>query len=1496
MAVDGSNQGWAGPDGDLAKFALGEVQNTLNAYRSQPRLVREQANEERDTAGGGYAHRQLYELVQNSADAIADGGRGHKILVRLTQKHLYCADNGSALDDSGVTALMFSRLSTKDRSDQIGRFGLGFKSVLRVTDSPQFFSRSVSLRFSEEHAKQLLRNIVPLDRYPILRLPQPIDPHSEAKHDDDLAKLMTWATNIVRLPLKSECRDDIVKQMKAFPMEFLLFVDHVQRLTLDVATYSRDLDRNDDNGVVEISDGNKRTRWRCFRETHSLSADAMSDNPLPVRNDNPMPSDDDNPVPDDNDQVAITWAAPVGRSTSRDETHGRFWAYFPTSTPSLVAGILNAPWKTNEDRGRLLPGVYNSDLIAASARLMADSLPLLSTADDPAKHLEMLPPRQEQFDSAHGILLRKHLSRILPDRKVVPDQDGRLRLLNEVKYPPAEVCRPLSTDKAVTERQAWDACSWRPKDWLHHSAFSRERIRKIDRLYSRDLGARWAPEAPRETVKRWLSCITGECTGDQAVAASRSAILIASLIYRTSRGKHNAPDLEFGKIVLTADESWLSTSYPLLFLPDATDSPSAAYNRESDSHQLHPGLAGDLEVVNALSELGVREKSAPVRLEGITTLFLKHPSPGNHWNHFWQAARDLSPEEGREVVLKSSKGRSHLVHVRTLSGEWEQLGRTLMPGKIVPPDASRDDTVAIDCVHHEKDLDLLRALGAAEGPRDELDLTHEGELYKYYKFEAMMGFMHRNEPKKPKIHLLDFESTRGPGHLEIMKSLSLEARVKYTSKLLDFESTYKSWLMQHTTVFTYRPFKCESLAVEAIKHFGYVKHVDEFVPFSDLLGQEPKNPAALRGLLRQDTTGRVRKAFDLTIPTLVAVGREERVPLTDEWPGLSRCLDKAGLGSCYLVRCQGFEGDDDDMRGRCEYVEPDVYLVDTGDERADLKLVLSRLNLQLHDDDIEAVLLYVPPEEIKQRRSQVKDHATDAERLLAAVGMDGLRSQLPSMLLDELESDGEGLTGLQVADAAIATFHTGALKTYRSHLGHLDPPRQWAGSRTAVEFVLSLGFTPEWAGERGGRRPPFLEVEAPYDLPPLHNYQETIRDRVVDMLVRNGEGDDKRGMISLPTGSGKTRVAVQAVVEAMLEGFNGTVLWVADRDELCEQAVQAWRQVWSAIAKDGGELRISRMWAGQRVPPPTDKRHVVVATIQTLRTKLVDSPTDMRFAQDIALVVFDEAHRSVAPSYTAVMEQIGLTRWKREEEPYLLGLTATPYRGRDEKETARLASRFGRNRLDSGVFRSDKAPEAIRELQDMRVLARAEHRSIKGVSGFSLTEAELVKLHRLRHPGWLPRGAEERIARDTHRTRRIIEEYKTHVSSAWSTLIFATSVAHAQTIAALLNQENVVARSVSARTDPAIRRRIVDQFRNDEIKVLVNYGVFTEGFDAPNTRVIMVARPVYSPNLYFQMIGRGLRGPENGGNERSLIINVRDNIENFERQLAFSDLDWLWES
>ena len=479
------------------------------------------------------------------------------------------------------------------------------------------------------------------------------------------------------------------------------------------------------------------------------------------------------------------------------------------------------------------------------------------------------------------------------------------------------------------------------------------------------------------------------------------------------------------------------------------------------------------------------------------------------------------------------------------------------------------------------------------------------------------------------------------------------------------------------------------------------------------------------------------------------------------------------------------------------------------------------------------------------------------------------------------------MTGVRVAEAAIAVFQTDTLHEYRDSLSKFDPPERWAGSLRAVEFVESLGFPPDWAGEPDGKREPYVEVEGRVCLEPLHDYQERIVAKVRAML--RGVAAARRGMLSLPTGAGKTRIAVQAIVEALAEGqLSGPVLWVADRDELCEQAVEAWRQVWSAKGASETVLRISRLWGGQGAPGSAPDLHVIVATIQTLRHRL-----SQQTLPDFELIVVDEAHGSLAPSFTKVLAELGLKHPSEPDEPFLLGLTATPYRRDNREETRWLVNRYGKHRLDAGVFAAKDAQEIVAALQQRKILAHADQATLEGIEHW-MTPEERRKMEKTPH--WLPEQVERRIGQDRKRTKRIVDEFarRRDRETTGPTLIFATSVEHASTVSALLNLRGIPSRAVSGKTNRGTRRRIVEEFRAEEIEVLVNYGVFREGFDAPKTRTIIVARPVYSPNLYFQMIGRGLRGEKNGGNERCLILNVEDNIVNFDRKLAFTGLDWLW--
>lgn len=1475
---------WAGGESRVADFIMEETEKTLRAYKEQPNLVTEHANHEHDTAHGGYAHRQLFELVQNSADALTRSD-GASILVRLTGEYLYCADDGKPIDEEGVQALMFSHMSSKRDTSEIGRFGLGFKSVLGVTDSPEFYSRPGSFRFDRQHAAKRIAEVIQKERYPVLRLPASVDVHQASEGDADLREMMTWATNIVRLPLKPGAREDLAEQIWAFPPEFLLFVDHVRHLSLEDGDRSREFALQSVNGELRLDSGEGTARWKCFKTTLELSAEAQ----------------EDRRSLDDSGNVPIWWAAPLDRLNEP----GYYWSFFPTETASYLSGILNAPWKTNEDRQNLLPGPYNDELIEAAARMVAEHLPELATEQDPARHLDALPRRHEAGDNERGNYLRKRLDEELRPRPVAPDQTGTLRGIQDVSYPPRELTEDRTGEAALKK---WAGFDLRPTDWLHHSALTTNRMAKIDRLRSFEA---WS----RSSLSEWLEALVEGFDEEEVIVASMAAVQTAAAIPEEKRkGK------PLGKILLTQGGTRSTPDPESVFLPSSDE------DTAMDDLLVHPNLISDAKTAAALDVLGIKHFSAENHLRFLTRKLSrpKDSTPDETLlRDFWGASRAMSTDQAYKIIKEATDGEhEQTIHVRVRSGEWRHLHSVLLPGKIVPSSGDRDRGVAIDTEFHDADMDLLKRLGATETPTHR-DLSFEPSFGRFEKRcrDAFRTYRHSlPSGRKPQPSKLHFTSTMGNGPLKVLDLLSDEGKAGYTDALLSLWNTYPDWRMLHETLDSYPMRSCSNLVgipnltIDALREHGRIPCADQYVSFKDILRPRSVNQEALRILMSHDMAPQIKHAFNLAEPIIDPVseeepvtelaGEEERVveplgeadpvPLTDSWPGLHRHLN-AQSRTWSLIRCEGFGGREGSNDPQCVRVDTNVYLIGADDEKADLRLVALELGLDLSDDQLEEVLQYVTPKEIEERRAAVRERETDSEKLLQAVGEDSLRSGLPRSLLAVLESNRASLTGVDLAQAAIATYDTAALKEYRHALAHLEPPQRWAGSQPAVDFVRSLGFSVEWAGRRSPRRPPFLEVDGPHSLPELHDYQKHIVAKVRDMLG-NGHmnGGGRRGMISLPTGSGKTRVAVQSVVEAMRDGFTGGVLWIADRDELCEQAVEAWRQVWASVGREKKSLRISRMWAGQPRPLPSSDSHVIVATIQTLNAKLSRAPEAYRFLADFNLVVFDEAHRSVAPTYTSVMGEIGLTRWQRAKEPFLIGLTATPYRGHDEEETQRLVRRYGGVRLDAGAFASDEPTEVIGELQEMRVLAHADHETIEG-GEFSLSEDEKKEMERMPYPAWLPQSMEDRIARDANRTRRIVDAYGKFVSKGWPTLIFATSVEHAQTVASLLNSEGFRARAVSGGTETSVRRDIVERFRAGQLDVLVNYSVFREGFDAPRTRAIIVARPVYSPNLYFQMIGRGLRGPRNGGNERCLIVNVRDNIANFSKALAFDHLDGLWE-
>ena len=281
-------------------------------------------------------------------------------------------------------------------------------------------------------------------------------------------------------------------------------------------------------------------------------------------------------------------------------------------------------------------------------------------------------------------------------------------------------------------------------------------------------------------------------------------------------------------------------------------------------------------------------------------------------------------------------------------------------------------------------------------------------------------------------------------------------------------------------------------------------------------------------------------------------------------------------------------------------------------------------------------------------------------------------------------------------------------------------------------------------------------------------------------------------LVSMATGLGKT------VVFSHIKR-RGRVLVLSHREELVYQPVKYYDcpcGIEKAQERSHGE-------------------EVVLASVQTLIKRLDDFKRD-----DFDIIITDEAHHAAAPSYKKIYAHF---------TPRLhVGFTATPNRG-------------DKLRLDD-VF------EQIIFERDLRW----------GIAEGYLTDIKCLRVRvsydltavRRRMGDFVEKDLDAAVNTQVF-NKEVAEAYRKF--AVGQTLIFASSVAHAENIAA--NIEGAVV--VSQKTEN--RKRIIEDFKQKKIKCIVNCMIFTEGTDLPMIETIIVARPTQNASLYAQMVGRGLR-------------------------------------
>lgn len=320
-----------------------------------------------------------------------------------------------------------------------------------------------------------------------------------------------------------------------------------------------------------------------------------------------------------------------------------------------------------------------------------------------------------------------------------------------------------------------------------------------------------------------------------------------------------------------------------------------------------------------------------------------------------------------------------------------------------------------------------------------------------------------------------------------------------------------------------------------------------------------------------------------------------------------------------------------------------------------------------------------------------------------------------------------------------------------------------------------------------------------------------------------------------PTGAGKT---VTFAHIAARESLFDRVLIAAHRTELLDQISNALTRVHvrHSVNKFNG--------AG-----------VVVAGIDTIARRLNREAGEW----DPGYLIIDECHHSRAATWNRVIDHYSRAR--------VLGVTATP---------ARLDGLGLGDVYDTMVMAPTPA-----ELMDKGILCEADYYSIP-------TSATLDE-SRKRGGDFTYEALREFSAQFQYGDA--VEHYR-RLADGKRAAIFCISVAHAMAVAGVFEEAGYPAGVLHGGMTASERARVVEQFRQGDLRIVTSCNVISEGFDLPAIEVVILLRPTAALVIHLQQLGRALRPME--GKNKAIVI---DHVGNVHRHgFAHTERQWSLDS
>lgn len=380
------------------------------------------------------------------------------------------------------------------------------------------------------------------------------------------------------------------------------------------------------------------------------------------------------------------------------------------------------------------------------------------------------------------------------------------------------------------------------------------------------------------------------------------------------------------------------------------------------------------------------------------------------------------------------------------------------------------------------------------------------------------------------------------------------------------------------------------------------------------------------------------------------------------------------------------------------------------------------------------------------------------------------------------------------------------------------------------------------------------------------------------VLEKIGRGE-KRALLSLATGTGKTRIAVYLLWRIAKAGQLRKALFLCDRDELREQADAAFRQVF------GGDA--AKVSSGQA----QKNARVLIATYQTLGMSEED-PSGSFLAQHyrpdfFSHIVIDECHRSAWGEWKAVLD--------RNPNAVQIGLTATPRRiavaertddaEKDERLIRDNIRYFGEpvyeysvaDGMDDGYLAAceiERKDVFLDEKTESERRSGVERRDLIGKRLTDADSGEPVSVFEARDR-YEATSFEDRLAmpdRVHQMCQDLFSELLKTGGPEQKTIIFCTRDSHAQDVADTMGNLYADWCKVNSHT-PAepyafkctalagdaswTLKHLRDLERSYFVATTVD--LLTTGVDVPAVRNIVFFRYVRSPIAFYQMVGRGTR-------------------------------------